>query len=92
MPNPLRRGEELDMIEVSTGSRQLRKVRAFVLAPAVALALLAPAAPAGADNCKPTTNAIGIANSTGAATVAATVACAPAYGEPAGVVTGRKTG
>lgn len=81
------------MIEVSTGSRQLRKVRAFVLAPAVALALLAPAAPAGADNfCKPTTNAIGIANSAGAAAVAATVACAPAIGEPAGVVTGRKTG
>jgi len=82
------------MIEVITGSRQLRKVRAFVLAPAVALALLAPAAPAGADNCKHTTNAIGIANSAGAATVAATGACAPAYayGRPAGVVTGRKTG
>jgi len=78
------------MIEVITGSRQLRKVRAFVLVPAVALALLAPAAPAGADNC--TTNAIGIANSAGAATVAATDACAPAYGRPAGVVTGRKTG
>jgi len=79
------------MIEVSTGSRKLRKVRAFVLAPAVVLALLAPAAPAGADNC--TTNKIGIANSAGgAAKVAATVACAPAIGEPVGVVTGRKTG
>ena len=82
------------MIEVSTGSRKLRKVRAFVLVPAVVLALLAPAAPAGADNyCNPTTNAIGIANSAGGvATVAATDACAPAYGRPAGVVTGRKTG
>jgi hypothetical protein len=41
-------------------------------------------------NCA--TNAIGIASSNGAATVAATDACAPFYGEPAGGDTGRKVG
>ena len=57
--------------------------------PAVAMALMLPAAPAQAS-CVP--NAIGIAHSDGAAAVAATNACPPAYGQPAAADTGRKVG
>jgi hypothetical protein len=54
----------------------------------VALAMI----PAGAAQASCMTDAIGIASSGGVAAVAATQACAPAWGEPAGRDTGRRVG
>jgi hypothetical protein len=68
---------------------QHRGLSAIVLVPAVAIALMLPAAPAQAS-CVP--NAIGIAHSAGTALVAATDACPPANGEPAFAGAGRKVG
>jgi hypothetical protein len=51
------------------------------------------AVPAGTAQANCETNAIGVANSSGGtAAVAATQACAPAWGEPAGGDTGRRVG
>ncbi len=83
-------GQEMVMIDLHARRRWLRKVKGIGLTVAVAMALLAPAAPATADNCS--TDAIGLANSGQTVVVPATNACAPAYGEPAGVDTGRKNG
>jgi hypothetical protein len=78
------------MIDLDARRRGLRKVKGVALLAAVAVALFAPAAPAAAENCS--TDAIGLANSGQTVVVPATHACAPAYGEPAGGSTGRKTG
>jgi hypothetical protein len=78
------------MIDLDAKRRALRKVKAVGLLAALALALLVPATSAAADNCN--TDAIGLANSGQTVVIPATAACAPAYGEPAGLDTGRKNG
>jgi hypothetical protein len=67
----------------------LRRFRTSVLLSSVVVALILPAAPAHAS-CVP--NATGIANSDGTAAIAPTAACPPAYGQPVGDGTGRKSG
>jgi hypothetical protein len=78
------------MIDLGARRRGLHKVKGVAFVAAMTLALLAPAAPSAAANC--TTDATGLANSGQTVVVPATTACAPAYGQPAGGDSGRKTG
>jgi hypothetical protein len=77
------------MFSAHTYHCRRRSLRASVLLPTVAMAMMLSGTPAHAS-C--VANATGIANSGGTAAVAATVACPPAYGQPAGDGTGRKSG
>jgi hypothetical protein len=77
------------MFHADTHCRLRRRLRASLLVPSIAMAFVLPAAPAHAS-C--TADAHGIANSGGTAGLAATAACPPAYGQPAGDGTGRKSG
>jgi hypothetical protein len=77
------------MFHAGTYCRLRRRFRASMLVSSVAMAFMLPAAPAHAS-C--TADAHGIANSGGTAGLAAPAACPPAYGQPAGDGTGRKSG
>jgi hypothetical protein len=65
-------------------------VRKLVVLAAIVGSFAAFPLPAQGDDCS--TNSNGVANSNGAATTAATQACAPAWGSKAGDHTGRKVG
>lgn len=78
------------MIDLVARRHGLHKAKGVAFLTAMTLALLAPAAPSAADNCN--TDAIGLAHSGQTVVVPATTACAPAYGQPAGGDSGRKTG
>jgi hypothetical protein len=77
------------MFHANTYHSLRRHFRTSVLLSSVGMALMLPATPAHAS-CVPT--ASGIANSDGTAAIAPTAACPPAYGQPAGDGTGRKSG
>ncbi len=77
------------MFHAHLDRRIRRPLKVGLLVSAVATALMLPAPPAQAS-CTP--NATGIAQSNGTAGIAATQACPPAYGQPAGGGTGRKVG